>query len=220
VGKDKLKRFAETATFKNFIQPTQFYNSSDYALKANWSRDFFHNDHQLYLELGCGKGEYTVGLASRYPENNYLGVDIKGSRMWKGAKTAIEKNIENVGFLRTHIGQVEQFFGKDEVSGIWITFPDPQPQKPRTNKRLTSPPFLERYSKFLRKDAIIHLKTDNAPLFDYTLEVIIQYGYKLLYNTHDLYNTDLDNEAKKIQTYYESIFLAEGKSICYLNFTL
>jgi tRNA (guanine-N7-)-methyltransferase len=221
VGKDKLKRFAETATFKNFIQPaSQFYHTGDHALKGKWGTDFFHNDHQLYLELGCGKGEYTVGLANRYPGNNYLGVDIKGARMWRGAKTAIDNNIDNVGFLRTHIAQSGQFFGKDEVSGIWITFPDPQPQKPRTNKRLTSQPFLERYSKFLRKDAIIHLKTDNAPLFDYTLEVIAQYGYKLLYNTHDLYNTDLDNEAKEIQTFYESMFLAEGKSICYLNFTL
>ena len=220
MGKDKIKRFAETATFNNFIQPINYYHCEDHILKGNWGNDFFKNDHPITLELGCGRGEYTVGLATRYPEINYLGVDIKGARMWKGAKTAIENNMNHVGFLRIPIGQINQFFDKDEVSGIWITFPDPQPQKPRTNKRLTSPPFLDRYSKFLKKDSIIHLKTDNIPLFDYTLEVIAQRGHTLLYHTHDLYQTELDNEAKHIQTYYESMFLAKGQPICYLNFTL
>lgn len=220
MGKDKHKRFAETATFNNFIQPFQHYHTDDHPLKGKWGPDYFKNDHPIILELGCGKGEYTVGLAGRYPENNYLGVDIKGARMWKGAKTAMENNIKNVGFLRIPIGQIEQFFAADEVSSIWITFPDPQPQKPRTNKRLTSPRFLERYSHFLQKDAIIHLKTDSTSLFDYTLEVISARGHKLLYHTHDLYSTQLDNEAKHIQTYYESIFLTEHKKICYLNFTL
>ena len=220
MGKDKLKRFAETATFRNFIQPTNYYHAGDHALKGKWGSNYFKNNHPITLELGCGKGEYTVGLATRYVENNYIGVDIKGARMWKGAKTALENDINNVGFLRIPIGQINQFFDKDEVSGIWITFPDPQPQKPRTNKRLTSPPFLERYSKFLKKDSLIHLKTDNVPLFDYTLEVIAQRGHKLLYHTHDLYNTELDNEAKHIQTYYEGMFLEKKQPICYLNFTL
>jgi tRNA (guanine-N7-)-methyltransferase len=220
VGKDKHKRFAETATFNNFIQPPQYYHTEEHALKGKWGSDYFGNDHPITLELGCGKGEYTVGLATRYPENNYIGADIKGARMWRGAKTALENHINNVGFLRIPIDQIVQFFGKDEVSGIWITFPDPQPQKPRTNKRLTSPRFLERYSKFLKPGSVIHLKTDNDPFFDYTLEVIAQHGHKLLYETHHLYQTELDNEAKHIQTYYESIFLAQGKNICYLTFQL
>lgn len=220
MGKDKHKRFAETAAFKNFIQPSQYYHTEDHPLKGRWGSGFFKNDHPIILELGCGKGEYTVGLASRYPENNYIGVDIKGARMWRGAKTALENDINNVGFLRIPIGQIEQFFGKDEVSGIWITFPDPQPQKPRTNKRLTSPRFLAYYEKFLKPGSIIHLKTDNDPLFDYTLEVIAQHGHKLLFETHDLYKTELDNEARHIQTYYEAMFLAHGKNICYLTFQL
>jgi tRNA (guanine-N7-)-methyltransferase len=220
VGKDKLKHFAETATFKNFIQPPKYYHTEDHVLKGRWGPDYFKNDHPIILELGCGKGEYTVGLATRHPSNNYIGIDIKGARMWRGAKTALENEYSNVAFLRIPIGQIEQFFSKDEVSEIWITFPDPQPQKPRTNKRLTSPRFLERYKNMLKADAVIHLKTDNDMFFDYTLEVISQNGHKLMYHTHDLYNTEQDNEAKHIQTYYEAMFLAQGKNICYLTFQL
>ncbi len=220
MAKHKLQRFAETATFSNFIQPPPYHYSEDYPLKGKWSKEFFKNDHPLILELGCGKGEYTVGLARIHPENNYLGMDIKGARMWRGAKTALDENISNAGFLRTHIGQIEQFFEKDEISGIWITFPDPQPQKPRTNKRLTSQRFLKRYEKILNPDALIHLKTDNAAFFDYTLEVISENGHKRHFHTHDLYDSGLENELTQIQTHYESMFLAEGKKICYLNFSL
>lgn len=220
MGKDKLKRFAETATFKNFVQPPAYYFTEDFYLKGKWNTDFFGNKNPIYLELGCGKGEYTVGLSRLYPENNYLGIDIKGARMWRGAKTALENNYNNVGFLRTHINQINCFFADNEVSGIWITFPDPQPQKARAGKRLTSPEFIARYRKLLKPDAIIHLKTDNTGLFDYTLEVIEQQKHHLLYHTFDLYNSEIDNEANKIQTFYESMFLEKGQKICYLQFSL
>ncbi|MEI6124223.1 MAG: tRNA (guanosine(46)-N7)-methyltransferase TrmB [Bacteroidota bacterium] len=220
MAKHKLQRFAETATFSNFVQPSAYHCTDNYHLKGVWSREFFHNHHPLILELGCGKGEYTVGLAREHPENNYIGMDIKGARMWRGAKTALDESIENVGFLRTHIGQIEQFFGKDEISEIWITFPDPQPQKPRTNKRLTSQRFLMRYKNILQSGAPIHLKTDNAAFFDFTLEIIKENHHTLHYQTHDLYSTGVHNELTHIQTHYESLFLAAGKKICYLKFSL
>lgn len=220
MGKNKLERFAETETFKNFVQLPAYNFTEDFYLKNKWSSDFFGNDHPLFLELGCGKGEYTVGLSRLYPENNYVGIDIKGARMWRGAKTAIDENISNAGFLRIHINQITHFFGEKEVSGIWITFPDPQPQKARANKRLTSPRFLERYRPLLKNDAIINLKTDNVGLFEFTLEVIAQQKHSLLAHTFDLYASDIDDEAKNIQTFYESRFLEEGQKICYLQFRL
>ncbi|HNZ42543.1 MAG TPA: tRNA (guanosine(46)-N7)-methyltransferase TrmB [Bacteroidales bacterium] len=218
MGKNKLERFAETGTFKNFVQLPYYNLSEDFQLKNNWSSGFFGNDHPLFLELGCGKGEYTIGLSRMYPENNYIGIDIKGARMWRGAKTALEENLSNAGFLRIHINQINHFFGENEISGIWITFPDPQPQKARANKRLTSPRFLERYRQFLKKDAVINLKTDNVGLFEYTLEVIEQQKLPLLTHTFDLYTSAIDSEASKIKTFYESRFLEEGKKICYLQF--
>ncbi len=220
MAKHKLQRFAETATFPNFVQPPAYHYIEDYALKGKWSQDFFKNNHPIILELGCGKGEYTVGLARNNPQQNFIGIDIKGARMWRGAKTAMEENRTNVGFLRTHIGQIEQFFAKEEVSEIWITFPDPQPQKPRTNKRLTCQRFLMRYKNILKPNALIHLKTDNAPFFDFTLETIQEHGHLLHFETHDLYHSGIDNELTQIQTHYESIFRAEGHPICYLNFSL
>lgn len=218
--KNKLERFAETATFKNFIQTHPYFSPESHELKGNWANHFFKNSNPVILELGCGKGEYTLGLALKNPDQNYLGVDIKGARMWRGAKTAIENNIGNAGFLRTHIGQIEKFFAKNEISGIWITFPDPQPQKPRTRKRLTSKPFLCRYENILTPDAIIHLKTDNKPFFDFTLETISCYGHKLHFYTHDLYGSGLTGDATEIQTFYEKMFLDQNQKICYLNFSL
>ncbi|MCK9613675.1 MAG: tRNA (guanosine(46)-N7)-methyltransferase TrmB [Bacteroidales bacterium] len=220
MGKNKLQRFAETTTFKNFVQPEKYFFTEDFYFKGNWCSNFFKNNNALYLELGCGKGEYTVGLARIHPYNNYLGVDIKGARMWRGAKTALNENIENAGFLRIRINQISRFFAKGEVNGIWITFPDPQPKQAKAGKRLTSPEFLEEYKKFLKPGAIIHLKTDNLPLFDYTLEIIEQHHHKLLMKTYDLYSESIDNEAKNIQTFYEKMFLAEDKKICYLQFCL
>ena len=220
MGKNKLERFAETETFKNFVQLPDYHFTEDFHYKNKWSSDFFGNNNPLFLELGCGKGEYAVGLSRLYPENNYLGIDIKGARMWCGAKTAIEDNITNAGFLRIHINQVNHFFCTNEISGIWITFPDPQPQKARANKRLTSPIFLERFRHFLKKDALINLKTDNVGLFEYTLEVIEQQRHFLLTHTFDLYASDIEPEAKNIRTFYESRFLEDGKKICYLQFRL
>jgi len=174
----------------------------------------------VILELGCGKGEYTVGLARKYPHRNYIGIDIKGARMWRGARTAIDENLANVAFLRSQIGMVDKLFGSEEVSEVWITFPDPQPQGARESKRLTSPRFLKFYKPILKKDAIIHLKTDNTTLFDYTLEVVEQHKHKLLFATHDLYHETEKIEAGEIQTYYEKIWLGEGMTIKYLCFIM
>lgn len=220
MGLNKLERFAETATFPNFVQPDFYYKPEDHEYKGHWAETFFKNSNPIVLELGCGKGEYTVGLAEMYPEKNFIGCDIKGARMWRGARTALDKNLSNVGFLRIQIDQITQYFDANEISEIWITFPDPQPQKPRTRKRLTSTNFLEKYRRILKTDAIIHLKTDNVPFFDFTLEVIEEQKHRLNFSTHDLYGLGIENEVSRIQTFYESMFLSEGMKICYLNFCL
>jgi tRNA (guanine-N7-)-methyltransferase len=170
------------------------------------------------LELGCGKGEYTTGLAKRFPEKNFIGVDIKGSRMWRGARTALKENLTNVRFLRTHIELVNSFFGPDEVDEIWITFPDPQLKKKR--KRLTSPRFLMNYSRFLRNNGLIHLKTDNTVLFRYTLELAKTNGFIIRVQTSDLYHSGLTDDILDIKTFYEQQFLARGMNINYLCFEL
>lgn len=219
--KRKLQKFAELGTFENVFQPVnEDFILNDFFLKGKWVTDYFKNNNPLVLELGCGRGEYTTALAERYPEKNYIGIDIKGERLWKGSKIALEKKLRNAAFLRMQLENINSFFTLGEVSEIWITFPDPQPNKPKIKKRLTSPQFLDRYKLFLKPGGVTHLKTDNAPLFDYSLEVIKSAGYTLLSETHDLYNSNLCDEDLSIKTYYEKMFMEEGFPICYLSFIL
>ena len=219
-NKNKLQRFAENLTFSNLFQYRYEEVVNGFFLKGKWKQDFFKNDHPLILELGCGKGEYTVGMARRYPEKNFIGVDIKGARMWRGLKTAQEENLKNVAFVRTRIELAEYYFGEKEVDALWITFPDPQIKARRERKRLTSPQFLQRYAKFLHPDAIIHLKTDALLLYDYTREVIEQGGHLLLESNEDIYGSGMDNEVTQIQTFYEQKWLEHGTPIRYLAFRL
>lgn len=218
MSKRKLRSFAETYTFHNFFQPTYPELIKGFSLKGKWNTDFFKNKNPIIIELGCGKGEYTVGLAKKHPENNYIGMDIKGARMWRGCKTSVENEYKNVGFIRHRIELLEHFFSRDELSEIWITFPEPQPKIAK--RRLTSPRFLKTYKNILKPDGIIHLKTDNIDLFNYTLEVIKENNYKLLLKTNDFHNSMLDDEIKQIQTFYEKIFTEKGIPINYLEFRL
>jgi tRNA (guanine-N7-)-methyltransferase len=221
VGKNKLMRFAQMETFTNVIQPDlDEVLNKDYPLKGNWNSSFFKNNNPIVLELGCGKGEYTVGLSRKYPEKNFIGIDIKGARIWRGAKTALEDKLTNVGFLRTRIEHICSFFAPGEVSEIWITFPDPQMKKIRAKKRLTSSRFLPRYRQFLKKDGIIHLKTDNSLLYEYSHSLCEYNNLNILKSTNDLYKTESDENLLSIQTFYESQFLAQGIPIKYLRFTL
>ncbi len=219
--KNKLARWAELETIDFVIQPAfEEVFGKDHPLKGEWGAEVFGNDHPLVLELGCGKGEYTIGLARRYPERNFVGVDIKGARMWRGAVTARDGGLTNVAFLRTRIELIDSFFARDEVSEIWITFPDPQPTKRRAKKRLTHPRFLERYARFLEDGGIVHLKTDNRALYEYTRKVVELNGLVVEECTDDLYGEGGNEEAAAIQTFYEQQFLEEGKRICYLRFRL
>jgi tRNA (guanine-N7-)-methyltransferase len=219
-SKNKLRRFAENLTFDNLFQIPYEQIIKGFEYKGKWREGFFRNDHEIILELGCGKGEYTIGLARNHPDKNFIGVDIKGARIWRGLKTAEEENLFNVAFIRTRINQVEYYFGHNEVSEIWITFPDPQPRKLKISKRLTSPGFLDAYSKFLKPGGIIHLKTDNIIFFEYTLDVIKEAKHELLYSTYDVYTTEKDNELTQIQTFYEKKWLEHGTKIKYLKFKL
>jgi tRNA (guanine-N7-)-methyltransferase len=221
VAKKKRIRFSENDTFPNLFQPSyRQVMKEGFPLKGKWNADFFRNNAPIVVELGCGKGEYTVGLAEQMPEKNYIGIDIKGARMWKGLKTAHEAGFRHVAFIRSHIEQIEHFFGPGEIDEIWITFPDPQPKASKARKRLTSPLFLQRYRTVLKDEHLIHLKTDDTGLFEYTLEVIATENHQLLYHTRDLYGAGLKEAAAEIQTYYEKIWLEQGKSICYLRFKL
>ncbi len=218
--KNKQQRFTENLTFDNLFQLSYDEVIKGFRLKDKWATDFFKNDHPLILELGCGKGEYTVGLAKNNPDKNYIGVDIKGARMWRGLKTAHEENLTNVAFIRTRINLIEYYFGPDEVSEIWITFPDPHPRETKERKRLTSPQFLDRYRKLAKKDAIVHLKTDNIIMFDFTLDVIKEQKLELFYSSEDVYGEELYNEVTRIQTFYERKWLKHGTKIKYLKFSL
>ena len=221
-SKHKLKRFRENETFFNVIQPERDTLIRDeFALKGKWRQDFFHNENPIVLELGCGKGEYSVNLGEYYPDKNFIGIDIKGARLWRGAKTALEKEMKNVAFLRTQIELIEHCFCPEEVDEIWITFPDPQIKFRRTKHRLTHPDFLKRYHHILKKDGILHLKTDSAFLHGYTLGILQASGHPILYSQHDLYR---DNQApehlKTIQTFYEKMYLEKGTPITYIQFRL
>lgn len=220
MGKDKLKRWAELATFDNVVQPTSGGFGIDHEVKGTWNEKILKNGNPIVLELGCGKGEYTVGLAKRYTDKNFIGVDIKGARMWRGAKTANDNGIKNTAFLRTRIEFIESFFGTDEVDEIWITFPDPHIGKNNPNRRLTCPMFLNRYRSFLKDNGIVHLKTDNRELFDYTYNIVKNNSLEVLAATTDLYTEFEGNDILGIRTHYESIFLKEGLSINYLSFRL
>jgi tRNA (guanine-N7-)-methyltransferase len=214
MGKDKLRKFAEIETFANVYEL-----DAGKSLKGKWSKMHFKNDAPLVLELACGKGEYTVNLAQLFPEKNFIGIDYKGNRIWRGAKTAIEEGIENVAFLRIQIEQILDYFDADEVSEIWITFPDPQPQISREKKRLTAPRFLEKYKVILQESAPINLKTDNDDFYAFTLETIDQLGLKLHVRTEDLYRSDLVDEVLSIKTYYEKKYLTHHKNINYVRFS-
>jgi tRNA (guanine-N7-)-methyltransferase len=220
VVKKKLAHFAENLTFKHLFQNPQPDFNDEFALKGKWKTNYFQNDHPLTLELGCGKGEYTVNLATLNPGRNFIGIDIKGARMWKGCKMVQEMELKNVAFIRTRIEYIEYFFGENEIDEIWITFPDPQPQSNRKRKRLTSPLFLNRYKRFLKPGGVIHLKTDNPGLYDFTLGIIEEEKHGLLFSSDDIYSLQQPHEATTIQTFYEAIYRKNNIPIKYIEFTL
>lgn len=222
MGKNKLKRFRENETFTNVLQPSrEEILSGNFPLKGKWASDFFQNENPIVLELGCGKGEYTVNLAQQYPHKNFIGVDIKGARFWRGAKTALEEKVPNAAFLRCQIELIDMIFASNEVAEIWITFPDPQIKYKRTKHRLTNADFLEKYKKILAPDGLVHLKTDSEFLHGYTLGLLHGLGHEILYANHHIYrNEGAPAEVLAIQTTYEKIYLAQGKPITYIRFRL
>jgi len=221
-SKNKLKRFSENETFHNVIQPTrEALIDANFSLKGKWCSSFFKNNNPLVLELGCGKGEYTVGLAKRYPNKNFIGIDIKGARFWRGAKTAIEDQMPNVAFIRTQIELIEFIFAENEVDEIWITFPDPQIKYKRTKHRLTNAAFLQRYKNVLNNTGVVHLKTDSEFMHGYTLGLLHGLGHEVEYANHDVYRQEgSPEEVTEIQTYYEETYLAKDKAITYIRFKI
>ncbi|HOZ29795.1 MAG TPA: tRNA (guanosine(46)-N7)-methyltransferase TrmB [Bacteroidales bacterium] len=220
--KKKLLKFSQNKTFPNFFEPVfNFTNPADFEFKSKWNELYFKNGNPIILELGCGKGEYTVELSKKIPEFNYIGVDIKGARMWKGATEALNSKLPNTAFVRTFIEYIDYCFGKDEVSEIWITFPDPHlsPRK-RIRKRLTSSVFLSKYQRILKNNGIINLKTDDEVLYHYTKAVVLLNDLKIIADTEDLYNSDYFTDILAIKTFYERMWNKEGKTIKYLSFLL
>jgi tRNA (guanine-N7-)-methyltransferase len=219
MGKDKIRRFAAIKTYSNVFEPVI---GETFYMKGKWKADYFKNEHPLVLELGCGKGEYSVGMARKFRYKNFIGVDIKGARMFIGATEAIEENLNNVGFLRTKIDFINDCFEANEIDEIWLTFSDPQPKKP--NKRLSSAVFIDRYKKMLKPGALIHLKTDSDLLYDFTMEEIATHGYELLFSSNDLYAESTSNISEElsdilpIKTHYEKLFTAKGAIIKYCCF--
>jgi tRNA (guanine-N7-)-methyltransferase len=221
MGKGKLAKFADMETYENVFQyPFSVVSDVPFTMRGHWREQYFKNDNPIVLELGCGKGEYTVGLAKRYPQMNFIGVDIKGARMWTGATQALQEGLKNVAFLRTNIEIIDRFFAPSEVQEIWLTFSDPQMKNPR--KRLSSTYFMERYRRFLTDNGIIHLKTDSNFLATYTNYMVERNQLPVDLKTNDLYKetNEAFAEAASIQTYYESMWLARGLNIKYLKFHL
>ena len=223
MSKGKLAKFADMAKYENVFQyPYSVVENVPFEMRGHWNEEYFHNDNPIVLELGCGKGEYTVGLAKLFPNVNFIGVDIKGARMWTGATQAINEGLKNVAFLRTNIEIIERFFTEDEVQEIWLTFSDPQMKNPR--KRLTSTYFMNRYRKFLKDGGLVHLKTDSNFLFTYTTYMVERNKLPLLVRKEDLYHTDgfdeQTNTILNIQTYYESMWIERGLNIKYMKFEL
>lgn len=220
-SKNKLKRFRENDTFGNVIQPTREEVLTNFSLKGKWN-EFFKNDHPIILELGCGKGEYSLALAEKNPTKNFIGIDIKGARFWRGAKTALESDMNNVAFLRTQIELIDFCFAENEVDEIWITFPDPQIKYTRTKHRLTNQQFLKKYHTILKPNGIIHLKTDSEFMHGYTLGLLHGENHEILYAHHNVYNNKQHSPEEVIstQTFYESQYLKTGKAITYIKFRL
>jgi tRNA (guanine-N7-)-methyltransferase len=221
-SKNKQIRFRENEQFNNVFQPSREEFVSDlFALKGKWNSDFFKNNNPIVLELGCGKGEYTVGLAQKFPNKNFIGIDIKGARFWRGAKTAVQDGLSNVAFVRTQIELIEHVFAANEVDEIWITFPDPQIKYKRTKHRMTNSEFLQLYKKILKKDAVLNLKTDSEFMHGYTLGLLHGEGHEVLYANHNIYkNEGAPDEVTTIKTFYENQYLEIKKAITFIRFKL
>ena len=219
-SKNKLKRFKENETFNNVIQPTREEVVTDFSHKGKW-HSFFGNNNPIVVELGCGKGEYTIALARKNPNKNFIGIDIKGARFWRGAKTAIEENLDNVAFVRTQIELVDFIFAENEVSEIWITFPDPQIKFQRTKHRMTNSSFMKKYHHILNEEGIMNLKTDSEFMHGYTLGLLHGEGHEILYANHTVYkNEGAPKEVTETQTFYEKQYLEVDKPITYIKFRL
>ena len=221
-SKNKLKRFRENETFSNVVQPgREELTSNEFSLRGKWNKDFFKNEHPIVLELGCGKGEYSIALAQAIPNKNFLGIDIKGARFWRGAKTGLEEDLNNVGFIRSQIELIEHIFAEGEVDEIWITFPDPQIKYKRTKHRLTNSEFLQKYKKVLKAGGIVNLKTDSEFMHGYTLGLLHGEGHEVLHANHDVYKNNYSpKEVIEIQTFYEKQYLEKGKPITYIQFRI
>lgn len=216
MGRKKLERFRQNEINRNVIQQGKDIFEH---IKGTWNKEQFQNDHPLTVELACGRGEFTVGLARQYPERNFIGVDIKGSRIWKGSTIAVAEGLENVAFLRSQIEALDKFFDCEEINELWITFPDPRPREGDEKKRLTSPRFLDMYKPMIKPEGLVHLKTDNTGLFLYTLEVLqSREDVNILVSTEDFYTSEYRDEHFGIQTRYEKMFSDQGEKIKYLRF--
>ena len=221
-SKNKQKRFNENETFSNVFQPTREELTGDgFKLRGKWNTDFFKNNNPIVLELGCGKGEYSVSLGGLFPDKNFIGIDIKGARFWRGAKTALENDMSNVAFIRTQIELINTIFEENEVSEIWITFPDPQIKYKRTKHRLTNATFLEKYKAVLNENGVVHLKTDSEFMHGYTLGLLHGAGHEVEYANHNVYrNEGAPKEVTAIQTFYEKQYLEVDKAITYIKFKI
>lgn len=221
-SKNKLKRFKENETFDNVVQPTRDeVVNGEFPYKGKWKSDFFKNDNPIIVELGCGKGEYTIGLAQRNPNVNYVGIDVKGARFWRGAKTAVEEGMNNVGFVRTQIELIEGVFDAHEIDEIWITFPDPQIKYKRTKHRMTNSEFLKLYKRILKPEGVVNLKTDSEFMHGYTLGLLHGEGHEVIYANHNVYkNEGAPCEVLEIQTFYEQQYLEINKAITYIRFKI